>query len=110
MIGAVAEAGSLIPLYPFRWLLLVPMKLLCICLLSLVLHVSLVSADPHPSSPQLPDTVPTEVELADPTMATTPEKRHQLLYLVRCALPKQIVLYTQQGTERFTFPGQMGLA
>jgi hypothetical protein len=51
-----------------------------------------------------------EVELADPSMAATPEKRHQLQYLVTCALPQHIVLYTQHGAERFTFPGQMGLA
>jgi hypothetical protein len=86
------------------------MKLLCIYLLSLVLHVSWVAADPPLSSPQQTDTVPTEVELADPNMTTTPEKRHQLQYLVRCALPQSIILYTQQGTERFTFPGEMGLA
>src|SRR5262245_2183070 len=76
------------------------MKPLCICLFSLVLSVFLGSAA----------TEATEVELADPAMASTPEKRHQLHYLVRCALAKHIVLYTQQGTERFTFPGEMGLA
>jgi hypothetical protein len=41
------------------------MKLLRICLLTLLLHVSLVSADPLLSSPPLSETVPTEGELAD---------------------------------------------
>src|SRR5262249_17712755 len=96
---------------PSVWLTLALMKLVCIIsLICLALHGSLVYAD----SPLLPrhqiDTIPMEVELADPTMATTPEKRHQLQYLVSCALPKSLALYTQQGTERFTFPGQMGLA
>src|SRR5262245_12337593 len=86
------------------------MKRFCISLLSLVLHVSLVSAAPPLAPPLLSDPGPTEVELADPTLANTPEKRHQLHYLVTCALPKSIILYTQQGTARFTFPGQMGLA
>jgi hypothetical protein len=86
------------------------MKLLCLCLLSLALHGASVCADP-PLTPSHPlDTAPTEVELADPTLAATPEKRQQLHYLVSCALPKDIVLYTHQGTSRFTFPGQIGLA
>ncbi len=49
-------------------------------------------------------------ELADPTLASTAAKRAQLKYLVRCALPATVTLYTQQGTERFTFVGGMGLA
>ena len=79
-------------------------------LLGLLCDVSLGFA--APSTPSLPstDTATTEVELANPHLANTPEKRHQLQYLVRCALPAQVVLYTQQGIERFTFPGEMGLA
>jgi hypothetical protein len=53
---------------------------------------------------------PRQVELADPDLASTALKRTQLTYLVRCALPEGIELYTQQGADRFTFPGWMGLA
>jgi hypothetical protein len=49
-------------------------------------------------------------ELADPTLASTATKREQLKYLVRCALPSDVTVYTQQGKERFTFPGGLGLA
>ena len=52
----------------------------------------------------------TPVELANPALASTADKRQQLTYLVRCALPEDIVLYAQQGPERFTFPGRLGLA
>jgi hypothetical protein len=48
--------------------------------------------------------------LAEPALAATPEQRQQLTYLIRCALPADIVLYAEVGPERFTFPGQMGLA
>src|SRR5206468_2931601 len=51
-----------------------------------------------------------QIPLADPQLASTAAKRHQLTYLVRCALPADIELYAQHGTERFTFPGSMGLA
>ena len=54
--------------------------------------------------------VPRQVELADPHLASTALKREQLTYLVRCALPEDIELYTPQGAERFTFPGRIGLA
>jgi hypothetical protein len=50
------------------------------------------------------------VELADPALASTAAKREQLTYLVRCALSEDITLYTQQGPERFTFQGRLGLA
>jgi hypothetical protein len=53
---------------------------------------------------------PTLVALADPTLAATAAQREQLTYLVRCALPEDITLYADHGTERFTFPGRMGLA
>lgn len=86
------------------------MKLLAFCLLSLALHIAGVCAEPLRSSPPPRPTAPTAVELADPTLAATPEKRHQLHYLVRCALPQHIILSTQHGTDRFTFPGQLGLA
>src|SRR5262249_2372588 len=82
--------------------------LMCLSIFCLALYVSSVVADPYAASQPPLDTALTEVELADPTMAATPEKRHQLHYLVTCALPQHIVLYTQQGAERFTFPGQMG--
>ena len=85
-------------------------KPICLCILCLALYVSDVVGEPHPTSQSPPETALREVELADPAMAATPEKRHQLHYLVTCALPKHIVLFTQQGAERFTFPGQMGLA
>lgn len=51
-----------------------------------------------------------EVELADPTLAATETARHQLKYLVNCALPDSVVLVSVQGQERFTFPGHLGLA
>jgi hypothetical protein len=53
---------------------------------------------------------PQEVELADPTLAATETARHQLKYLVHCALPDSVVLVSMQGHERFTFPGHLGLA
>src|SRR5215831_14036749 len=49
-------------------------------------------------------------ELADPTLASTAAKREQLTYLVRCALPADVTVYTQQEAERFTFTGGLGLA
>lgn len=51
-----------------------------------------------------------EVELADPTLASTETARHQLKYLVNCALPESVVLVSMQGRERFMFPGHLGLA
>jgi hypothetical protein len=63
---------------------------------------------PQAETPSAP--IPRQVELADPALASTAAKREQLTYLVRCALPADIALYTQQGTERFTFQGSMGLA
>ena|SRR5256885_1958682 len=48
--------------------------------------------------------------LADPNLASTAAKRQQLTYLVRCALPEDVTLYADHGTERFTFQGRMGLA
>ena len=54
--------------------------------------------------------VPRQVELADPHLASTALKREQLTYLVRCALPEDVEVYTQQGAERVTFPGRIGLA
>ena len=53
---------------------------------------------------------PRQIELADPSLAATAAKRKQLTYLVRCAMPADVELYTQQGSERFTFPGSIGLA
>lgn len=52
----------------------------------------------------------TQVELANPALASTADKREQLTYLVRCALPEDIVLYAQHGPDRFTFQGRLGLA
>src|SRR4026208_525769 len=51
-----------------------------------------------------------EVELADPTLAATEAKRHQLKYVVNCALPDSMALFSVQGHERFTFRGHLGLA
>ena len=51
-----------------------------------------------------------QIALANPDLASTAEKRHQLTYLVRCALPETVVLYADHGGERFTFHGSMGLA
>jgi hypothetical protein len=51
-----------------------------------------------------------EIELDDPTLAATEIGRHQLKYLVNCALPDSVVLFSVQGHERFTFPGHLGLA
>jgi hypothetical protein len=55
-------------------------------------------------------TLPSEIALADPSLASTATKREQLTYLVRCAMPEDIVLHAEQGSERFTFRGSMGLA
>ena len=51
-----------------------------------------------------------EVELANPMLAASETARHQLKYLVNCALPDSVVLVSMQGHERFTFPGHLGLA
>lgn len=51
-----------------------------------------------------------EIELADPTLAATETARHQLKYLVNCALPDSVRLFSVQGHERFTFSGHLGLA
>jgi len=53
---------------------------------------------------------PIQIALANPDLASTAAKRHQLTYLVRCALPEHIVVYADYGGERFTFQGSMGLA
>jgi hypothetical protein len=53
---------------------------------------------------------PSQIELADPSLAATAAKRKQLTYLVRCAMPPEVELYAQFGSERFTFPGSIGLA
>lgn len=53
---------------------------------------------------------PIEFELADPALAATEVKRHQLKYLINCALPDSMVLYSLQGHDRITFPGRLGLA
>jgi hypothetical protein len=63
---------------------------------------------PHTETPAA--TLPRQVELADPGLVSTATKRQQLSYLVRCALPEDVMLYSQQGPERFTFQGSMGLA
>jgi hypothetical protein len=70
----------------------------------LVLH-----GEPVPSS-TASKSHPLEVELADPTLAATEVKRHQLKYLINCALPDSMVLFSVQGGERITFPGHLGLA
>jgi hypothetical protein len=48
--------------------------------------------------------------LANPSLASTADKREQLTYLVRCALPEHIALFVQHGPDRFTFQGSLGLA
>jgi hypothetical protein len=63
---------------------------------------------PHAETPAAVS--PRLIALADPTLASTAAKRQQLTYLVRCALPEDVTLYADQGTERFTFQGHMGLA
>jgi len=65
-------------------------------------------ATPHTLLPSAVS--PMQIALANPDLASTAEKRHQLTYLVRCALPEHIVLYVDYGGERFTFQGSMGLA
>ena len=62
------------------------------------------------SSSTVSKSPPLEVELADPTLAATEVKRHQLKYLINCALPDSMVLFSVQGCERITFPGHLGLA
>jgi hypothetical protein len=69
----------------------------------------------HPDAPMdgAPPALPTVLKqraLADPTLAATAEKRKQLTYLVRCALPADVALYADIEGERFTFPGSIGLA
>ncbi len=85
--------------------------------LLVVLFLSPVAAEPPargvepiPPSPAADSQPPQEVELADPTLAATETARHQLKYLVNCALPDSVVLVSVQGHERFTFPGHLGLA
>ena len=53
---------------------------------------------------------PRQIELADSSLAATAAKRKQFTYLVRCAMPPDVELYAQHGSERFTFSGWMGLA
>ena len=86
-------------------------------LLLIVLVLSPVAAEPPmragiriPTSQAVTYQPLQEVELADPTLAATETARHQLKYLVNCALPDSVVLYSVQGHERFTFPGHLGLA
>ncbi|WP_413935013.1 hypothetical protein [Nitrospira sp. BLG_1] len=79
------------------------------------LFSGLVAAEPPMREPPLPSQAATsqprqEVELADPMLAATETARHQLKYLVNCALPDSVVLFSVQGHERFTFPGHLGLA
>ena len=60
-----------------------------------------------------PPALPTGLKqraLADPTLASTPAKRKQLTYLVRCALPADVAVYADVDGERFTFSGSIGLA
>ena len=78
-----------------------------------VLVLRPVAAEPLVLEPVLSShasTLRQEVELADPTLAATEAKRHQLKYVVNCALPDSMVLFSVQGQERFTFPGHLGLA
>lgn len=56
------------------------------------------------------NTHPIELELADPSLAATEVKRRQLKYLINCALPDSMALYSLQGRQRITFPGRLGLA
>jgi hypothetical protein len=67
-------------------------------------------ASTAPQLARLTATRPRQIELADPSLATTAAQRQQLTYLVRCAMPPDVEIYAQYGTERFTFPGGMGLA
>ncbi len=83
----------------------------------LILFLRPVGAEPpmRGGEPILPSSstttqLPQEVELADPTLAATETARHQLKYLVNCALPESVVLVSMQGHERFRFPGHLGLA
>jgi hypothetical protein len=70
------------------------------------------AAQAEPAPPTAPPAASTaqQRELADPSLAATAAKRDQLKYLVRCALPADVTVYTQQGAERFTFAGGLGLA
>ena len=67
-----------------------------------------VVATTHTARPSVVS--PRQIALANADLASTAQKRHQLTYLVRCALPETVVLYTDQGGERFTFQGSLGLA
>jgi hypothetical protein len=65
--------------------------------------VGLAAGDGSPGSPR-------QIALADPSLAATPAQRHQLTYLIRCALPAEVVVYADVGPDRWTFAGQLGLA
>jgi hypothetical protein len=65
---------------------------------------------PDPPAPTPAVASPTLIALADPSLASSAAKRKQLTYLVRCALPAGMALYTDQDGTRFTFPGGLGLA
>lgn len=70
-------------------------------------------ASPASTAPQIKRLTaarPRQIELADPSLAATAAKRKQLTYLVRCAMPPDVELYAQYGSEHFTFPGSIGLA
>jgi hypothetical protein len=71
-------------------------------------NIPLVSSAPQTERPAV--VMPRQFALADPELASTAAKREQLTYLVQCALPADIVLYAEHGSDRFTFQGHLGLA
>lgn len=51
-----------------------------------------------------------QVELADPALVATPEKREDIEYLAQCALPEDVELRSRAGEAERAFPGKIGLA
>src|SRR5687768_1066735 len=119
-IARLAPQGHRVPLGRLRWLL----ACWCVVVLSAVgasAESCVTGVAPQGVSPQgmsrhragppdaglSPAAVPQQVELANPDLASTARKREQLTYLARCVLPKGVELYTQQGADRFTFPGRI---
>src|SRR5262245_21727095 len=54
-----------------------------------------VHGETTPPTPTPAASYPVQIELADATLAATAEKRAQLRYLVRCALPEHITVYAE---------------
>ena len=63
-----------------------------------------------PNNGQFDNTVAQVIELTDTTLIATPEQRELLRYLISCALPEGVTLYSDVAGQRYTFDGSLGLA